>query len=524
MKTYAPYILLLLLVAALLFCISYYVAHRPDTNIDQYTSADRPPDIYPDYSDITIPPNIAPLNFLVKETATQYYVKIYSEAGETVEVRSFKPKIQIPIASWQRLLDKNHSKTLNIDIYIKDPTGNWTKFQTIKNKIANDKIDPFLVYRKLKLSLEWNNMGIYQRNLQNFAESIVLHNNSFKKGCINCHSFRRNNPDNMLMQIRSAEYGTPMLMARDTKLTPVSTKTKFTPGKVGFTAWHPSENVIAFSINKFEMFFHTADVEVREVFCHASDLALYLVDSDRILSTADITKPDRMETFPEWSPDGRFLYFSSAPQLPAEQHRNVRADLMRIPYDHQTQKWGQLETVLYADQVNGSISQPRFSPDGRFLLFNVSEYSVFPIHQAKSDLYILKLETGKYHKLPISSERCDTWHSFSSNGRWLVFSSKRMDGRFAKPFFAYFDENGNVDKPFVMPQLDPAFYDSLLDVYNIPELLTKPITLKTSKFTKAIRQYKKLPGIDVITGATPDLNLPKPDWSAPGYDEPWKKK
>jgi len=253
---------------------------------------------------------------------------------------------------------------------------------------------------------------------------------------------------------------------------------------------------------------------------------LYLVDSHKVLSTGKITKPDRMETFPEFSPDGRYLYFSSAPQVPVERYREVRGDLMRISYDAGTQKWGELETVLSAADVNGSISQPRFSPDGRFLLFNVSEYSVFPIHQAKCDLYLMDMQAGQYRRLDISSARCDAWHSWSSNGRWLVFSSKRMDGRFARPFISFIDAAGKASKPFVLPQKDPAFYDSLVYVYNMPELLTGPVSVSAKQLSRAIRGYKQTAAADVITGATPGAEKAPPfqDWSAPGYDEPWRKR
>jgi WD40 repeat protein len=526
MKNYARYLLGLLIVGTLLFAVLYYPLHAGKTVINEYNYIYRPARIHPDYSNTVIPPNIAPLNFSVQETAARYRVKIHSKRGKTIEIQSRKPKIEIPIYRWKRLLSANRGNPFYFDIYVQDKTGCWRRFETITNAIADTDIDNYLVYRKIRLSVAWKDMGVYQRNLENYDESLILHNSSFGRGCINCHSFLNNSPDYMLAQIRSATHGTPMLMAQNGNVISVNTKTKFTPGKVGFTAWHPNGQVIAFSINKFEMFFHTAAIEVRDVFSHASDLALYLVDSNKIFSTGKITKPDRMETFPEFSPDGRYLYFCSAPQLPVEDYRQVRCDLMRISYDCKSRKWGQLETVLSAHDVNGSITQPRFSPDGQFLLFNVSEYSAFPIHQAKSDLYLMEVETSSYHKLPVSSERCDAWHGWSSNGRWIVFSSKRLTGRFARPFFSYIDQTGKVYKPFVLPQKDPTFYDSLLQVYNIPELVKGPIRIKAKQLSKAIFAYKHTPQTDVITGATPGRRVvPTPkDWAAPGYDEPWLKR
>ncbi len=521
MKNRLFYLFTLIVLCALLIGLWYYLSSNRNIVIEEYNSIDRPAGIHPDYTDTVIPPNIAPLNFLVREKGTRYYVKIYSKQGKGIDIYNRRPCIEIPLGRWRKLLSLNHGQKLCFDVYVRDEKNQWSKFETITNTIANAKLDRYLTYRKISICVQWKDMGIYQRDLENYRESIVLHNSSFSEGCVHCHSFLNNSPDNMLLQIRSSDYGTPMLIAQNGKVTAVNTRTKVTPGKVGFTCWHPNGLVIAFSINKYHMMYHSTAQEVRDVFDNAADLALYLLDSGQVISTGKITRPDRMETFPEWSRDGQYLYFCSAPQLPPERYSEVRCDLMRISYDCKTRKWGTLETIISAQEVNGSITQPRFSPDGRFLLFNVSEYSDFPIHQAKSDLYLMETETGRHRKLSISSTRCDTWHSWSSNSRWFAFNSKRLDGRFARPFFSYVDRTGKAYKPFVLPQKDPAFYDSLVRVYNMPELIKKTIPIKTKQLSRAIFDYKHAPAVSAVTGATPGRPLPAPKAKpAPGYESP----
>jgi len=525
MRNRLSYLFILIVLGALLIGLSYCTSNNRKIVIEEFNSVDRPARIHPDYTNTFIPPNIAPLNFLIREKGTRYYVKIYSEQGKGIDIYSRKPGIEIPIRRWRKLLSTNHGRKLFFDVYVGDDENRWSKFQTLTNTIANVELDRYLTYRKISICVKWKDMGIYQRDMENYRESIVLHNSSFGEGCVHCHSFLNNSPDNMLMQVRSTDYGTPMLLARNGKVTAVNTQTKVTPGKVGFTSWHPNGNVIAFSINKYSMLYHTTAQEVRDVFDNAADLALYLLDSGQVISAGAITKPNRMETFPEWSRDGRYLYFCSAPQLPDKRYSEVRCDLMRISYDCKTKKWGMLETVLSAQQVTGSITQPRFSPDGRFLLFNVSQYSDFPIHQAKSDLYLMDTVSGRHRRLSISSARCDTWHSWSSNGRWIAFSSKRLDGRFARPFFSYVDQTGKVYKPFLLPQKDPAFYDSLITVYNMPELIRTKIPIKSKQLSKAIFGYKNAPAVSAITGATPGRPLPKPKAKpAPGYKMPWEER
>ncbi|UCC23490.1 MAG: hypothetical protein JSW23_05415, partial [Planctomycetota bacterium] len=274
MKSHRRFLFGILTLGALLSAALLYKSIAGIVVIATYNPVGRPPKIHPDYTNTVIPPNIAPLNFMVREAAARYCVRIHAREGQQIQIKSRKPKIQIPIRLWKKLLGANRGGKIYFDVYTRDKGGAWNKFETITNTIANDDIDDYLVYRKIKLSVTWKDMGVYQRNLGNYDESIVLHNSSFGGGCINCHSFLNNSPRNMLTQIRSPQHGTPMLMAQGRSVSPVNTRTQFTPGRAGFTSWHPNGSVIAFSINSFEMFFHTAAVEVRDVFSHASDLAL----------------------------------------------------------------------------------------------------------------------------------------------------------------------------------------------------------------------------------------------------------
>jgi dipeptidyl aminopeptidase/acylaminoacyl peptidase len=254
----------------------------------------------------------------------------------------------------------------------------------------------------------------------------------------------------------------------------------------GHTAWHPNGRVAAFAAMKVEQLYHAVG-ETRDVYDTDSDLAIYHADSNTVTTTPDISKPDRLETFPTWSPDGRYLYFSSREQLPLEQYQQIRCDLMRIRYDDESGRWGELETVLSADETGLSITQPRISPDGRWLLFCMSEYSSFPAFQPSSDLYLLDLETRRYHRLAANSPRSESWHCWSANGRWIAFTSKRRDGVCGRVYFSYVDEAGRAHKPVLLPQEDPSFYDRFIRTYNVPELARKPSPATRRALTRVIR-------------------------------------
>jgi hypothetical protein len=118
-------------------------------------------------------------------------------------------------------------------------------------------------------------------------------------------------------------------------------------------------------------------------------------------------------------------------------------------------------------------------------MFSLCKYGNFPIYQASTDLYLLEVATRKFRRLEINSPQADSWHCWSSNGRWVVFSSKRLDGLFARLFFTHMDQNGEFSKPFLLPQKDPAFYDSSLQTFNLPEFVLGPVQVTQDELARA---------------------------------------
>ena len=243
-----------------------------------------------------------------------------------------------------------------------------------------------------------------------------------------------------------------------------------------------------YSANDIFQFFHAVG-EVREVFDSESDLATYHVDSNRVDTSPDISRPDRLETFPTWSPNGRSLYFCAADPLPQEQHKQMRYDLMRIDYDPDSGDWGELEAVLLSEETGMSITEPRVSPDGKWVLFCMSDYGCFPVYQSSSDLYLLNLETREYHPLAVNSPRSESWHCWSANSRWIAFASKRRDGVFGRIYFSYIDESGHAHRPLLLPQEDPTLYDRLITTYSVPELALAPAPVHSRTLGRAIRSF-----------------------------------
>jgi hypothetical protein len=530
-KTRKAKLIYALILCALIAALLLYCERDKKYTITRYSSIDRPVKIQPDYAGSVIPPNIAPLNFVIQHEGAGYFVKIHSEKGKPIEIFSKTPAILIPKPAWHELLDLNRGQQLNMDVYVESSDSvssskgenlGWSRFQALTARIAREDIDTFLVYRKIRPAHgTWRNMGIYQRNLGNFDESTILNNGYFKNGCVNCHTFCGNRAEKMLIGIRSADYGSSALLIQGDKAQKIGTK-------FGYTSWHPSGRVAAFSVNNIKQVFHSAASEVREVIDFDSLMAYYLVDSKKVKTTKDLARKDRLETYPAWSSDGRYLYFSSAPitwsdrTVVPEPYDQIKYDLVRASYDIDNDQWGPLESVLSAQDTGLSILLPRFSPDGRWMLFCMCDYGCFPVYRHSSDLYIMDLEaaqqTGeyKYRRLDINSSESESWHSWSSNSRWIAFSSKRDSGVFTRIYIAYVDTNGNVNKPIRLPQKDPAYYDSCLWAYSVPELITEPVRVTKEKLGRVVRGSEEIPIQMPITMATP-----KPG-ELPDYQEPWQ--
>jgi hypothetical protein len=88
--------------------------------------------------------------------------------------------------------------------------------------------------------------------------------------------------------------------------------------------------------------------------------------------------------------------------------------------------------------------------------------------------------------LSINSQWSDTWHCWSSNGEWLVYGSKRMDGVFTRVFITQAGSGNEFSKPLLLPQEDPAYYETALDNFNRPELVRGAIQVSESDLLEAM--------------------------------------
>jgi hypothetical protein len=74
-------------------------------------------------------------------------------------------------------------------------------------------------------------------------------------------------------------------------------------------------------------------------------------------------------------------------------------------------------------------------------------------------------------------EEAESYHSWSSNGRWVIYGSRRLDGRYTRLYIAHMDEDGVPHKPFLLPQKDPRYNTWRLRSFNVPEFIMGKVDL-----------------------------------------------
>ena len=457
--------------------------------------------IFPDYTEVVIPPNIAPCNFHINDTTATDFVTVV-EGRDGQQIVTGGVDATFGESKWHQLVEQNKGSELSVTVYAKTREG-WEHYRPFTISVAEEPIDEYISYRIIEPSYKnYGSITLRQRNLTNYDESVIYSNEEINMQdaessyqCVNCHSYQNYHTDNFQFHVRHNKGGTVIVSGG--KAVKYNLKTDSTIGAGVYPAWHPSEPVIAYSLDHtVQAFLIDGPKHKIEVLDTLSDMVLYYVDTNEI-QTVRKTK-DWYETTPGWSPKGDMLYYCTAyfPIDAAGTHYDlgnhydrILYDIVRHPYDVKTRTIGEADTVFKASTIGKSASFPRVSPDGRYLLFGLADYGYFHVWHRSSDLHVIDLQTMEERSLTdMNSQETDSYHAWSSNGRWIVFSTRREDGNYTRAYIGYFDKNGKEHKPFAVPQSDPLFNKKFMKSFNATEFMVEPVKFSPQELAVAVQK------------------------------------
>lgn len=437
----------------------------------EYTAVDGsngPLIIYPDYKEVTIPANIAPLNFHYAVRNISKAKTTFSLGNKSITIKGLE--VEWSLSKWKTFLANAAGQTIKIEAEAvvdgKPVNDTWSIY------VSEDNIDGYLTYRLIEPSYQmFNEVSIMERCIETFKETVICDYRKTDNSCMNCHIHGQQRGDLSMYYIRGPHGGA--ILNRDGKLRKLTLNT---PGMLSGTVYgeiHPSGRFGIFSTNIILPSFHTVAGKRMEVYDSASDLTVADFDNNRMINLPHIARADKFETFPCFSADGNSVFYCIADTFPLpEEIEKVKYALVRATFNPENGQIGeQADTIWSGYANNASACHPKASPDGSWLMFTVADYGTFPLFHTESTLYLMNIQTSQIKALDsIKGNKSDTYHSWSSNSRWFVFASKRGDGQYGKPYFCHLDAQGNLTKPFVLPQKSSRFYEYNLKSFNVPDI------------------------------------------------------
>ena len=462
---------------------------------ENYTDINSLPPLFPDYTDVTVPANIAPLTFRIDVEAEDYVTRF--KAGDK-EVVIEGEEVEVSQSDWGELLEIAKGDKIVVDVFVENE-GEWKKYKTFSVFVSPDKIDQYISYRLIPPSyVAYEKLTLNQRNLSNYDEDVIYSNMLAAKGpgqCINCHSYKNYKTDNMQFHVRQHKGGTLFVHNGDAKKIDLRSDSTISAGV--YPSFNPKYDVVAYSVNTTGQVFHTMNNNKIEVQDTLSDIILYNPVKQTVTHVAN--DPNDLEVFPTWSPDGKTLYYCVArvecndatktrtSQL-VEGYKDIKYDILRRSWDPETGLFGEPEMVFEASSLGKSATFPRVSPNGRFLLFALGEYGCFHIWHKDADLYVYDLSNGKYWPLEkANSDYAESYHSWSSDGKWILFASRRMDSNYSRLYIAKMNADGTSEKAFALPQKSADYYDFFDRSFNVPEFMVEPVNISPQEFAEIIK-------------------------------------
>ena len=457
---------------------------------------------YPADGTLFPPESVAPTVVWTDETGRvdRWNVVVRDDTGADVVTASVDtPRWRPSEDDWARIKQRSAERDAELVVAGVDRTNPATTLSSsrVHLRTSKDPVGDSLFYREVPLPfltavqdpsrIRWRYGTIDMQD----GPPIVLQNLPV---CGNCHSFA----DNGSALGLDVDYGNDkgayaiMPVAKHMVMDDAKIMTwsdfKRADGELTFgllSRVSPTGRYVISTVKDRSVFVAMPDLMISQLFFPIKGiLVVYDRETHTFAPLPGADDPQYVQTNAVWSHDGKYIVFArtkayhaqrleqqnsalvdekDVPEFTVEK-QPFRYDLYRIPFNDG--KGGTPEPLRGASGDGMSNYFPKFSPDGKWIVF--CKAKSYMLLQPDSDLYIIPAEGGTARRLRYNTARMNSWHSWSSNSRWLVFSSK-VNGPYTQLFLTHIDENGNDTPPVLLER-----FTSSDRAANIPEFVKLP--------------------------------------------------
>ncbi|MDG2049340.1 MAG: tetratricopeptide repeat protein [Myxococcota bacterium] len=456
--------------------------------------------------------------------------------GGPFETFSSNPFWRPSAEQWSAFKEQSVSREAEVHIVGLNASGDPVSSARQIIRTSEDPVGDALFYREVPLpfieavqdpaQIRWRFGSIDSET----APPIVLENLPV---CGNCHSF---SGDGSLLGL-DVDYGndkggyavlpvSEQMVMNDEKIITWSDYQR-EDGEATFgllSQVSPDGRYVISTVKDRAVFVATPEIAFSQLFFPIKGiLVVYDTETGHYSPLPGADDPEYVQSNPTWSPDGKTVVFARAkayrkesiegapgillnendvPEF-IEDREPFKFDLYQVPFNDG--QGGQAKPLLGASHNGMSNFFAKFSPDGRWIIFCKAEN--YMLLMPDSELYIIPAEGGDPRRLRANTPLMNSWHSWSSNSRWLVFSSK-ANTPYTQLFLTHINEAGESTPPVVLdrftakdraaniPEFVPLRADAIakiqeefLDAYSF--LRAGMANERTGDYPGAIRAYRR---------------------------------